>query len=186
MFTISFNCRTNWVKKYGNMLIWTCIQMTCNIRLSVHTVQEFKQYRQITPSYVHVLRVPVYTAIVLLMFMLSFFFFYKVQNVCGIFKWKRKCADFFLSIVSSYQVGNPLIGLTPSQFCTCPKQGLGFFFYVIFRGVFFFVQRAQLRWDVIVRFVDTARIDDHYCSNFLLRIVIVQCFILEQDNKCIS
>lgn len=95
MFTISFNCRTNWVKKYGNMLIWACIQMTCNISLSVHTVQEFKQYRQITPSYFHVLRVPVYTAIVLLMFMLSFFFFYKVQNVCGIFKWKRKCADFF-------------------------------------------------------------------------------------------
>ena len=31
----------------------------------------------------------------------------------------------------------------------------------------FFVQRVQLRWEVIVRFVDIGGNDDHHCLNFL-------------------
>jgi hypothetical protein len=69
---------------------------------------------------------------------------------------------FFLSFVYiCIGVADPLTGLTPPYVCACPKPGPGFpTSYVV---VFWGVQWVQLRWEVIVRFIDIGGIDDHHC-----------------------
>ena len=50
----------------------------------------------------------------------------------------------------------------------CLSQSRTRMFNVICRGLFY----AQLRWEVIVRFVDIGESDDHHCLNFLFIIQI--------------
>ena len=53
----------------------------------------------------------------------------------------------------------------PAIFYTCPKPGPGFPSpYVV---VFLCVQWVQLRWEVIVHFIDIGGIDDHHCLKIL-------------------
>jgi hypothetical protein len=52
----------------------------------------------------------------------------------------------------------------------CLSQARTWIWNVIGRG-FFCVQWLQLRWEVIVRFVDISWIDDHHCLNFLFIII---------------
>ena len=64
---------------------------------------------------------------------------------------------------SSYQegrVGIPLTGIILPHFCACPKPGPGF-------PTLYVVQLVQLRWEMIVRFVDIGGIDYHHCLKFL-------------------
>ena len=76
-----------------------------------------------------------------------------------VFSSERESVQVFLSFVyACIAVGDPVI------FCTCPKPGSGFpMSYVMV----FCVQRVQLRWEMIVRFVDIGGIDDYHCLNFL-------------------
>ena len=84
---------------------------------------------------------------------------------------------------SSYQeekVGAPLTGLTSSHLCACHKTRLGFLTsYVVVFFVF-----SELRWEVIVRFVDISEIVDHHCINFILRILVnLNDFFSAINNK---
>jgi hypothetical protein len=57
----------------------------------------------------------------------------------------------------------PLNDLTPPPFCACPKPGPGFTTaYVMVFFVF-----SELRWVVIVHFVDIVGIVNHHCLNFI-------------------
>jgi hypothetical protein len=60
-------------------------------------------------------------------------------------------------------IGVPLTGLTPATFW-CLSQHRTWIFNVICRGIFVF------RWEVIVRCVDTGRIDDHHCLSFFSQV----------------
>jgi hypothetical protein len=66
---------------------------------------------------------------------------------------------------SSYQEGRVSISLNPATFL-CLSQARTWISKVICRGLFC-VQWLQLRWEVIVGFVDIGGIDDHHCLNFL-------------------
>ena len=67
-------------------------------------------------------------------------------------------------------VGIPITVLTPPHFCAYPKPGHGFpTSYVV---VFFCVQWFQLRWEVIVCFVDFDGIYVHHCIKFLFIIFL--------------
>ena len=62
---------------------------------------------------------------------------------------------------SSYQegrVGVPLTGLTPPQFCACPKPGHGF--STSYGAVLFMF--SEFRWEVVVRFAYIGRINRLY------------------------
>ena len=62
------------------------------------------------------------------------------------------------------RVGIPLTSINPLHFCACTKPGPRFPKSYV---VAFCVQWVQLRWEVIVHFVDIGGIDDHHCLNFL-------------------
>ena len=49
-------------------------------------------------------------------------------------------------------------------FCACPKPGSGFSMSYV---VVFFLVFSELRWEMVVRFVDIGRIVDHSCLNIL-------------------
>ena len=66
---------------------------------------------------------------------------------------------------SSYQEGRVSISLNPT-ICLCLSQARTWISNVICRGLFC-VQWVQLRWEVIVGFLDIGGIDDHHCLNFL-------------------
>ena len=57
----------------------------------------------------------------------------------------------------------PLTSFTLPHFCVFPKLGLDFQRHMPWS---FFVFR-ELRWEVIVRFVDIGGLVDHHCLNFL-------------------
>jgi hypothetical protein len=113
--------------------------------------------------------------------MLSFIF----VTVCGNFEWKRICAVFFfyrlfiyvmqLEIQLSREEGWDLINWFNPTICLCLSQARICISNVICRGLFC-VQWLQLRWKVIVGFVDIGGIDDHHCLNFLF--IIYTKFIL--------
>ena len=85
------------------------------------------------------------------------------------------CIFFFICmaigdaiIERGWGVGNPSTGLTQTHFCVCPEPALGFpMSYVM---VFFMFN--ELRWDMIVHFVDIGGIVYYYCLNFLFIIYI--------------
>ena len=76
------------------------------------------------------------------------------------------CIYMYCLWSSNYQERSgviPLIDITPPHLCTCPKPWHGFprsYFVVVF--VF-----SDIRWKVIVSFVDIGGIVDHQCLNFL-------------------
>jgi len=71
----------------------------------------------------------------------------------------------------------PLTGLTPPYLCAFPKQGSGYpTSYVVIFYLF-----NDLRWEVIVRFVDNGGIVDHHCLNFLF-IMYVTCIIINDTR----
>jgi hypothetical protein len=98
------------------------------------------------------------------------------DSMCSLV-WKPICGGFyrlFLCIV----VGDPVIkmeGLGSHQrvlhrhiFVSDPRQDLDFpTSYVV---VFFFLMFKELRWEVIVRFVDIGEIVDHHCLNSIFSI----------------
>ena len=54
--------------------------------------------------------------------------------------------------------------LIPPHFCACPKQGSGF----STSHVMVFFMFNDLRWEVIVRFIDIGGIVDYHCLDFLI------------------
>ena len=79
-----------------------------------------------------------------------------------------------LENLSSYQeewVGIPLTALTLPHFGACLSD-------VICRGIFC-VQWVQLRWEVVVRFVDIGEIVDHHCLYFLFIIYVFALNLLQ-------
>ena len=65
--------------------------------------------------------------------------------------------------IQNWGEGVPLTDLTPPPFCACPKSGPGFTTsYVMVFFVF-----SELRWEVILHFVDIVGIVNHHCLNFL-------------------
>ena len=75
---------------------------------------------------------------------------------------------------SEWVVGIPLTGLTLPHLCACPKtQAKDHDFQRHMSWSFLCVQRVELRWEVIVHFVDIDKIDDHHCLSFLFIIIVV-------------
>ena len=70
---------------------------------------------------------------------------------------------------SSFLEGKLLADFTPPCFVPVPSQD--WISNVICRGLFC-VQWVQLRWEVIVHFVDIGRIVNHHCFNFIFIINI--------------
>ena len=64
-----------------------------------------------------------------------------------------------------------LTNLTPPHFCACPKPGPGFLTTYVYCALCC-VQWVQLRWEVIVHFLDIGRI------HFLFIIVIFSIFLV--------
>jgi hypothetical protein len=85
----------------------------------------------------------------------------------GVWMEANLCRFYFrlyCSLRSSCQEGRvriPWTGLLTSFFRACPKPG-----HVTCHGLVC-AQRVQLRWEVIVCFVDIGWIGDHHCLNFL-------------------
>ena len=69
--------------------------------------------------------------------------------------------DYDFSIVL-----DPIYRFNPATFL-CLSQARTWIFNVICHGNFC-VQWVQIKWEMIVRFVDIGGIDDHHCLNFLL------------------
>ena len=103
-----------------------------------------------------------------------------IFNYFQILKWKKLdeqyiyCAIWtipqqgqYLMITFSFVIGITLYLLCLSQARTCIS-------YIICHGLFC-VQWVQLRWEVIVNFVDIGGINDHHCLNFL--------FIIKSYNQ---
>jgi hypothetical protein len=103
-------------------------------------------------------------------------------TVCGLCEWKRICVwfvSFFLNMYcrlrSSYQegsVGIPITCFNPPQFCACPMPRSWF------PTSHVMVFCVQLRWKMIVHFVDIGGIDYHHCLNFLFIIQNLKVWIL--------
>ena len=73
----------------------------------------------------------------------------------------------WLSLEWSLNTGlTTLTDLTQPHFCVCSKPGPGFPMAYIWHGLFF-VLFSEIRWEVIVRFVDIGRIVSHHCLSFL-------------------
>ena len=66
------------------------------------------------------------------------------------------------SLFKSRVGGVPLTDLTPPPVCACPKPGPGFT-----SSVMVFLVFSELRWEVILHFVDIVGIVNHHCLNFL-------------------
>ena len=78
------------------------------------------------------------------------------------------CCCFFIYVLplrSNYQeVWIPLTGLTLPHICACPTPGPGFLMSYV---MILFLMFSELRWEVIVRFVNISGIFDHHsCLNF--------------------
>ena len=73
--------------------------------------------------------------------------------------------DFVIITVQIKSWGErvPLTDLTPPPFCACPKPGPGF----TTSYVMVFLVFSELRWEVIVHFVDIVGIVNHHCLNYL-------------------
>ena len=63
----------------------------------------------------------------------------------------------------------PVSSLTLPHFCTCPQQGPWFPMSCVM-VLFVF---SELRWEVIVHFVDIDGIIDHHCLNFLFIMISI-------------
>jgi hypothetical protein len=89
----------------------------------------------------------------------------RLQMLENVEVWCRSRLQMFVGdpvIKRGGLVGSPLTGLTPPHCCACPKLGPRFpTSYVLV------LYCVQLRWEVIVRFVDIDVICDHHCLNFL-------------------
>ena len=77
----------------------------------------------------------------------------------------------------------PLIGLIQPQFCVCPKHEPGFPTSNIVVSFLF----NELRWELIVGFVDIDGIVDHHCLSFLFLtlhniITEIECHICNNTN----
>ena len=102
--------------------------------------------------------------------------------MCGLCEWKRICVwfvSFFLNMYcrlrSSYQegsVGIPITCFNTPQFCACPMPRSWF------PTSHVMVFCVQLRWKMIVHFVDIGGIDYHHCLNFLFIIQNLKVWIL--------
>ena len=73
--------------------------------------------------------------------------------------WKRICACFYFYLycgwISNYQARIPITDLIPPHLCVCPKRIKTWIF-------------NDLRWEVVVCFVDIGGIVDHPCLAFIL------------------
>ena len=86
------------------------------------------------------------------------------------FQWNEICAGFLLFVyrwcivfwLSRWEGWDPINWLNPATFL-CPSQVRTWISNIICHGLF----SVQLRWEVVVHFVDIGEIDDHHCVNFL-------------------
>ena len=99
--------------------------------------------------------------------------------VCGILERKQIYSGLLSFVIyvlplgiqlSRGRVRIPLTDLIPQHFCECfkPEPDIPTS-YVVF---FLCLQFAQLRWEVIVCFVDIGEIEVHYCLTFLFIIIL--------------
>ena len=87
--------------------------------------------------------------------------------------WTNKANKMSSKNVCTCYWNIPLIGLTLTHFCACPKPEPAFptsYFMVFF--VF-----NEWRWKGIVRFVDIGRIVDHHCLNFLCMVTLASIIV---------
>ena len=97
---------------------------------------------------------------------------FNVVIVCGLFEVEMNlCRVFFIIYLymygrwrSSYRKRNiviPLTSVIPPHVCACPKPEPGF----LTSNVMVLFMFIELRWEVIVRFVDIGRFVDRHCLN---------------------
>ena len=99
----------------------------------------------------------------------SMWSFWIGNNLCTFF-YHLFIYVFPLEILLSREEGwDPTNQFYPTKFL-CLSQARTWIWNIICRG-FFCVQWSQLRWEVIIRFVDISWIDDHHCLNFLFIII---------------
>ena len=79
----------------------------------------------------------------------------------------------------TYKDYNPLTGLTPPYFCTCPKPCLGFITSYVVVPFFVFI---EWRWEVVVCFDDVSWICYFYCLPLLL--IVIEVVIRTQIMWC--
>ena len=79
------------------------------------------------------------------------------------FKGERLLLILLSSLFKSRVGDVPLTDLTPPPLCACPKPGPGF----TTSSVMVFFVFSELRWEVILHFVDIVGIVNHHCLNFL-------------------